>query len=167
MSPLIRNYISTLNVAHLKIKIYLCYLLHKTFLFGNIFLLIINKFVRFFPHILLHLFFKISTQKGVSKMDTLQVFLRISYMIPIAIGNPIDTAGMYATAMNVPEIKRITFMINRMMIWLSVIPSNAAEIACGICVNAITKSTSLFAIPPFFILSKQYLRTGKFPRLFS
>ena len=53
----------------------------------------------------------------------------ISYMIPIAIGNPIDTAGMYVTAMNVPEIKRITFMINRMMIWLSVIPSNAAEIA--------------------------------------
>ena len=37
-------------------------------------------------------------------MDTLQVFLRISYMIPIAIGNPIDTAGMYVTAIRPSKI---------------------------------------------------------------
>jgi hypothetical protein len=43
-------------------------------------------------------------QKGVSKMDTPKKFSRISYMIPIAIGNPIDTGGMYVTAIRPSKI---------------------------------------------------------------
>ena len=51
-------------------------------------------------------------------------------------GVKIKIAGV--TSMKVPATNRMTFMIKRIIYWLSVIPRSSAEIACGICVKAIT-----------------------------
>ena len=47
------------------------------------------------------------------------------------------------TSIKVPAIRRITFMINRIITGLLVSPKSAAEIAWGICVNAITQPKTL------------------------
>ena len=56
-------------------------------------------------------------------------------------GVKIYIAGV--TSIKVPATNKITFMISKIIISLFVIPRSAAEIACGIWVNAITQPRML------------------------